>query len=368
MKILYISNSKIPSQTANSLHVMKMCQAFADNGCDVTLLAPNIKNINKITNVFEYYNVRHNFKIIKLWYPNFKGKTLIYCCSIILYLIKNKKFHLIYGRFLFGCFFAALLRNKVIFEAHDPIFKRRYLEFFFFNKFIESKYFLKLIVISDELKKIFLKKYFFLKNKIIVAHDGGDTISNLDHKTNLLGKKKNLKVGYVGSLNKGKGIEVIQSIYNKVKKNVEFHIVGGNKKEIDFWKNQIHGKNVFFYGFKKQAELTSYLNSFDICLLPNQLNVVILGVGNISSYTSPLKLFEYMSHKKAIISSDIKVIREVLNKKNSILVKYNDEVGWINAIEKLKSPSLRNKINRQAFIDFKMFSWFNRAKYILKIF
>ena len=67
--------------------------------------------------------------------------------------------------------------------------------------------------------------------------------------------------------------------------------------------------------------MSEYINSLDICLLPNQINLFLKGVGNISSYTSPIKLFDYMSHKKAIIASDISVLREVLNEKNSILVK-----------------------------------------------
>ena len=33
---------------------------------------------------------------------------------------------------------------------------------------------------------------------------------------------------------------------------------------------------------------------------------------NISTFTSPLKLFEYMAHKKSIIASDLPVIREIL--------------------------------------------------------
>jgi hypothetical protein len=44
MNILYISKSIIPSRSANSIHVMKMCQAFADNGHEVVLLAPDLKN------------------------------------------------------------------------------------------------------------------------------------------------------------------------------------------------------------------------------------------------------------------------------------------------------------------------------------
>ena len=43
MRIVYISNSTIPSKAANSVHVMKMCQAFADNGHEVVLLAPDRK-------------------------------------------------------------------------------------------------------------------------------------------------------------------------------------------------------------------------------------------------------------------------------------------------------------------------------------
>jgi len=34
MKILYISNSIIPSKTANSINVMKMCEGFVDNSED----------------------------------------------------------------------------------------------------------------------------------------------------------------------------------------------------------------------------------------------------------------------------------------------------------------------------------------------
>lgn len=32
MKIVYLSASSIPSRTANSIHVMRMCAAFAKNG------------------------------------------------------------------------------------------------------------------------------------------------------------------------------------------------------------------------------------------------------------------------------------------------------------------------------------------------
>ncbi len=70
MKIVYISNSIIPSRTAKSIHVMKMCQAFTDNGHEVVLLAPDRykEYENNIVDLYNYYGVRNNFEIRKIPY------------------------------------------------------------------------------------------------------------------------------------------------------------------------------------------------------------------------------------------------------------------------------------------------------------
>ena len=113
MKILYISNSIIPSRTANSIHVMKMCQAFADNGHELILLAPDKKKRyeKKVDNLYEHYGVKENFIIKKLWCPSVKGGAFFYTLAIFFYLIINKKFNLVYGRFIYGCYVASLLKN-----------------------------------------------------------------------------------------------------------------------------------------------------------------------------------------------------------------------------------------------------------------
>ena len=144
MKILYISNSIIPSRTANSIHVMKMCQAFADNGHEVVLLAPDKKNKDKKVDVYEYYGVKKNFIRKKLWYPNLKGRSLFYSLTILFYLLSNKKFDLVYGRYLFGCYLSVLLQNNVILELHDPIYQRGTIELKIFEKLINNKKFINL--------------------------------------------------------------------------------------------------------------------------------------------------------------------------------------------------------------------------------
>ncbi len=370
MKIVYISNSIIPSRAANSIHVMKMCQAYANNGHEVTLLAPDLneKYEEDVKDVYKFYNVKNNFKIVKLSAPNVKGRTLFYCLSILKYLVFNKV-DLVYGRYILGCYIATLLGIKTMFESHTPIFEENKLSKWFFNKIIKSKNFKKFIVISEALKEKYLEKNYLDKNKIYVAHDGADEVVDFDSKIKLLGKKE-INVAYIGHLYKGKGMEVIEKLSLSLQ-NVAFHIVGGTNTDIKYWKEKIKNENVYFYGFVNQQEIKNYVNSVDICLLPNQKIILTHGNEskmNISEYTSPLKMFEYMAARKAIVSSDLTVLREVLNENNSILVDYNNIKEWENAVEKLQDLTFREKISQQAYEDFiSKYSWNIRAKNIIDV-
>ena len=373
MKILYISKSIIPSRSANSIHVMKMCQAFSLNGHEVVLLAPDLKDQyeRSIVDAYKYYGVKKNFKIKKLWHPNLKGGAFLYTLSIFFYLLINKKFDLVYGRFLHGIYVATMLKNKVIYESHAPSFDKKNHRLIVFKKLIKSKYFKKMIVISKAFKKMYLDKGFLNDSKIQVAHDGADELVNFDQSIDLMGLRDNLKVGYVGHLYKGKGMEVIASMANKLDNDIEIHIIGGLEKDIQFWKNKINSKNIHFYGFISHKEVSNYINALDVCLLPNQKIVHAHGSDlsninlNISDFTSPLKLFEYMSHKKPIIASDLPVIREVLNDRNSILVECDNSEMWIGAINKLRNFEYRNTISNQALKDFYIYSWKNRALLVI---
>ena len=372
MKILYLSNSIIPSRSANSIHVMKMCNALSKNKHQVTLIAPSRENYyeNNINNIFSFYGVKKSFEVKKLWYPDIRGGVLFYILSIFVYLILNRQFEVVYSRFLHGCYVALFAGNEVYFEAHTPIYKESFINSVVFKRIIKSKKFKKLIVISNALKKKYLKKKFLSKDLIQVAHDGADKRKKINKKKKLLGIEGKLKIGYVGHLYKGKGIEIIESVSNKLNDTVEFHVIGGTEQDLEYWKKRINKKNVFFYGFVPPKNVSKYIDAIDICILPNQKIVYAYGTNkngfNISEFTSPLKLFEYMAHKKAIISSNLPVLKEVLNKKNSILVDYSNINGWINSIKKLQDPKRRKKLGNQAFKDLDKYSWITRANNILK--
>ena len=75
-----------------------------------------------------------------------------------------------------------------------------------------------------------------------------------------------------------------------------------------------------------------------------------------------------MAHKKAVVATDIEVLREVLNEKNSILVDCESVNEWVGAIEKLKNSEIRDNLAKKAYGDFlENYTWKNRARLLLKV-
>ena len=104
-----------------------------------------------------------------------------------------------------------------------------------------------------------------------------------------------------------------------------------------------------------------YLKSADILLIPN------IGVTDESiSYTSPLKMFEYMASSVPIIASDMPSIREVLNENNAFFVEPNNAKALANGIEKLLGDkNFSSRLVQKSLEDVKKYTWDEYAKKIL---
>jgi glycosyltransferase involved in cell wall biosynthesis len=369
MKIVYISSAFIPSQRANSIHTMKICQAFADNGHDVTLIYPSNKRIEKITdNIYYYYNVKNNFKLIKIRVIG-KGriKEQMFGIKCIFKIIIEKP-DIIYSRSLSGTFYASLLKYKFIFEAHQPYLRnKRNIYRFFQKKILNSQNLVRLVVISEALKNKFLED---VKNDVefITAHDGADEINLNPLTKKILGRTDILQLGYFGSLYSGRGIEIIYEM-TKLMPDIDFHIYGGSENIVNFWKTKSTSiSNLHFHGFIAPNQVHIYLNSCDILLAPYQKEVYITSKMDYSTseFMSPLKIFEYMAVKKPIIASDLTVLREILNESNSMLVTADDINAWIEAINILRDKNIRNKIANKAHNDFiNNYTWKIRTNKVL---
>jgi glycosyltransferase involved in cell wall biosynthesis len=360
-KVIYISRAVFPNKSANSVHLMKMSQAISRNFRDVTLIGlKEQKNRIIKKEIFENYDINSDFNLKLISMP--KRGIWIYLLIYVFFWLnfQSRKNKIIYSREPLIIFLSLFLGFKAILESHDffESKSKRNIE----KKIFKHKNFLKLIVISNALKNDYLM-YFKIIPNIEVHHDGADII-NLNSFNNFkwTGRKDVLQVGYFGHLYKGRGVEIIIDAAHKLN-NFDFHIFGGLDSDINRYKSQPLSSNIYFHGFKQQKDLPFLRSKCDILLMPYQKKLSLYKSDrSTAKWMSPMKLFEYMSSKKAIVSSDIPVLREILNDQNSILVKPDDLSGWINAIISLYDKKLRNKLACNAYSDFiENYTWDKRA-------
>ena len=365
-RILYVSSSILPSTTANSVHVMKMAQALAQSGCSTELIGKMGCGGYTREQLCEYYDVKPVFEITRLRQFGVL-RYVVFVPQLFFNILKRRKrVDLVYTRNPYAALFAKILNLPFVYESHAvPHFKfLLWLE----NGLLASSALKKFIVISNALKKDYRMLRNFSEERFLVASDGADPPAlHGAQPLQINDRRNNLKVGYTGHLYKGRGIEILLECAKRLE-NIEFHIVGGNKTEVDYWrKKAAETRNVRFYGHVKYAEAIRLRNQCDILLMPYQTELHIAGAArNTARWMSPMKLFEYMASGKPIISSDIPVLREVLNERNAILVKCDDVDAWVNAIEKLKDGSLRKELAANAYREFiENYTWTSRVKRIL---
>lgn len=356
----------MPSISANSIQVMKMCQAFADNSNEVFLYTRKGEDIGteEFNNIFEYYNIKNNFFVDHI-FETFNPPHQLFGFFSAIKCFINKP-DLVYGRLLYGCVFSSFLNMKTSYEIHSP--PRNLFDLIMMRLLANHKKFVKFVVISNSLKDILVNKYGFDESMIIVAHDGANIIEAGKGKNNLI-FSNDFNVGYIGSLFNGRGINLIIEMAKSCP-YAFFHIVGGdahivNKlKEIE---NEIG--NIYFYGHMKYAEAEKVRNKCDVLLAPYQLgdNQMIEGFSTVN-YMSPLKIFEYMSSEKAIIASDLPVLKEILTHDTNVFFCKSDNIlDWVNALNNLyQDDSKRVRLGKAAHEHFiNNFTWNSRAKKII---
>ena len=127
------------------------------------------------------------------------------------------------------------------------------------------------------------------------------------------------------------------------------------------WEADIN--NVQLLGFVPNDRLPLVHAACDAFLMPYARRISVSSGGDTARFASPMKVFEYFAAKRAIISSDLPVLREVLNESNALLVPPEDVDAWHNALQTLISDStFRKKLAKQAGKDADKYSWRNRAQ------
>lgn len=372
MKLFYIANSRIPTEKAHGYQIAKMCEEFADAGLEVELLVPTRKNsIEK--NLFEFYNLKNNFKVKLISVPDFfkhekyLGGLAFYLQSLAFFikllLEKFDKETVIFTRNPEIIWQFSIRGEKTIFEAHGWPENNQSL-FKFFLRGAD-----KIVCNSHGTEKEFKKSGL---QPTLVAPNGVDLKKFLipgerGEFRRELGLPNNKKIIlYLGHFYNWKGVDtaIATAYLMKEKQNIAFVFVGGSDKDVTKYKKLAAEKamnNVLFCGFQEKKIIPKYLKCADVLLLPNS------ACSNESvHYTSPIKMFEYMASGQPIVASELPSIREILNENNCLFFEPDNAADLAKKIKQaLNDPVLAEKLSTQARQDVEQYDWDKRARKII---
>lgn len=333
MKIHLITLAAFPFTSAESIHLAMFSKAMAEI-CDFTLVTA--KKLWRPITFFK--NIEHQYGIKN---DTFKQNKYLQVTPKNNYFLKKslsqakKESAIVYARQGVVARHARIMQLSTIWEIHSLPNSN---DLIFIAEELGNNFLKKIVVISHALKTDIIKKATLSleqANNIIVAPDAAD---DSKFKASPLNTKKP-KIGYVGSSFKGKGIEIVVPLA-KLLPEITFEIYGVNEDDKLLTEFRPLPDNITWHGKIPYAQIPKAMESFEIALLPNQPNIYMADGTDIGQYTSPMKLFEYMACGKAIIASDLDILKEVLvHNKNALLVPHNDIQAWKEAVEILKNDN-----------------------------
>lgn len=374
----YLSSSTLISDSANSVHVMKMCAALTRAGHEVTLYGYQGSGQNH-QDILDYYNIQSSYKIVRIHKKEEAGEILYYLkyfpfirlgglpalqfglLKLKDIIVKNGKPDLLFSRNMYWLYGVRSLA-PYFYESHCP--PQNFVQKLIENRLLSHSNCKALVLISEKLAEIYRNIFPQFAHKIIVAHDGAD---DPDTTLELSTARPFQNIGYVGHLYQGRGIEIIFGCARACP-NLTFHIVGGQQNLIEHYKKNDVPENIIFHGHLPQGDLQKHYKNFDAVLAPYQQKVSVHGnKGDTSAFMSPLKIFEYMSWGLPILSSDMPVLREVLHhNENAIMLEPANESQWVAALKKLEHDKIfREKLarnSRSAFLQ--NYTWDKRVEII----
>jgi glycosyltransferase involved in cell wall biosynthesis len=365
MRIAYTTGSIIPSAAANSVQVLRMCEALGAQGHDVTLHSADGGGTEDA--VFSTYNVRPTFRLLRHKKPTLRGLgPAAYLAQVTAALLSGPRPDVVYSRGVRYLLAASALRVPLVYEAHAmalPGPRRRTREALF-----ALPTFARVVCVSEGLRQDMLAAYPSLEaERVFVAHDAAVPIDfqSVVPAAPWPGRSGALQVGYVGGIYAGRGIEQLVEVARRLP-GVDVHIVGGDAAEVPNI-GQIPA-NLYSHGRVLPSEVPTYLARFDVLMAPFQARVAVAGNrGDTSRWMSPLKIFEYLSTGRAIVCSDMPVLREVLtDDETALLVPSADVDAWVGAVQRLEDAALRARLGAAARATFERhYTWDQRARHVL---
>ncbi len=368
MRIVCIAASQIPSDTANSIQVMKVCQAYAQIGHEVILLVPGSQPAGlQPAALQKHYGLRTFFNIEWLPVRNRRlfpwkavrrarriGADLLHCWPV-----QSAALGLLVG-------------VPSFLEVHD--FPGGSFGPLWFRLFLSLGGQKRLLPITNALRTSLEQKYHRLpEGQVVIAPDGVDleryaSLPDPAAARQQLALTAAPTVLCTGHLYEGRGADLFLTLAGKFPQT-SFVWVGGRPADVESWKNRANARslvNVTFTGFIPNENIPLYQSAADVLLMPYQQTVATSSGGNTASICSPMKMFEYMAAGRAILTSDLPVLHEVLDDSMAVFCPPDDQRAWESALEGLLGDEKRRQVlGQNARTCVEKYSWTERARRIL---
>lgn len=370
MKIACIATAQVPSITANSIQVMKVCHALARNGHEVTLYVPG-KPAADWETLADLYGLSQPFPV--RWLSALPLAKRNDFALRAVRLARRERAELVYTWAIQSAVMALVSGMPAVFEAHDlptgrlgPLWMRVFLR-------LPGRR--RLVCITRALRRA-LEARFAVRlpeHQVVIAPNGVD----LDRYRDLpdppsaraqLGLAEGVTVGCSGHLYAGRGGELFLALAQAFPQ-AQFLWAGGREEDVQSYRRLAQERalaNVTFTGFIPQARLPLVQAAADILLMPYGKSVAGSSGGNSAEICSPMKLFDYLAVGRAILSSDLPVIREVLDEDTAVFAPPEDAAGWIEALRPLLADAgLRRRLAERAHALAEQYDWQARQARIL---
>ncbi|MEW6359774.1 MAG: glycosyltransferase family 4 protein [Planctomycetota bacterium] len=388
MEIIYPANIRFPMERANSIQVVNTCHALARLGVKTHLLVRRMDGRSEAACLAYYGLAPHQNLIIHrlpalnthgsewLWNRSFQFLAVSYIIALGMRRDVKAIFLRETGLARLLIKLRPIIRADIVFEMHtlEHLVKRCYSELMsdagpLHNReeeAIRAKEQLicrnadGIVCISESLRGIVERELGALR-RCAVIHDAA---SGPPPDVNLAGKRSG--VVYVGQLYPWKGVDVLIHAMKEV--DGKLTIVGGLPYENDRVRLEKLASDLgvraraAFVGFVPPSAVARHLARARVAVLPLPDNVMS------RHFTSPLKLFEYMSHGAAIVASDLPTIREVLTDgENAILVRPEDPSALAEGINRLLGDAaLADRLAEAARREAQKYTWEARGRKIVE--
>lgn len=384
MRIDYISPSTLPSRSANSVHVVRMCEALCDLGHELRLFAKRSmpEDATLREEVERHYGARLSRCTIRSCFtPTGRGAVVVIAmqavASFLGDLLRARPPDVVISRNLYAAAVLwGLMPSRLVFETHQIEFGfRKHLQ-----RWIMAAPRVRTVVISEALRTLLEQHHAMSFPRMIVLPDGAPAGIERPSDAALAGQRLALlgdegarytfRVGYFGHLYHGRGLEIIEGLAAR-HPAFAFFVYGGNDSDVAALRNRPLPANLLVKGFVRPAEVMGLMQVMDVLLMPYQRQVLIDQDPrkDTSRWMSPLKMFEYMATGVPIIGSRLPALREVLSdERNCLLAEPEDVEEWSGCLTRLQhEPELGRRLGTRARDDYlEQYNWLVRSRRLLE--